>query len=239
MLKLISKTANKLPLPTSCYGCQNLIINKSASYSLCQDCYDNLPRFNDSTCSFCFHEHPSNQCLETDEWRLDELRSIFHYHKPVSRWLLSFKYNHNLLVGRILQDLFYRYWQLNAHLFEEYDFIIPMPRHKKFNLRPKLNAIFYIVKGIKLAKLRIDKIKHTKSLPRQATLNKAQREKNMSKRGIFKVDKTLSGKSILLLDDVCTTGATIRNLARELRINKVKKVGALVFMREGWNRLQR
>jgi ComF family protein len=60
----------------------------------------------------------------------------------------------------------------------------------------------------------------------QKTLGVAERERNL--RGVFRVRRTVAGRRILLVDDVVTTGATLREAARVLREAGAEVVAAAV-----------
>jgi ComF family protein len=72
------------------------------------------------------------------------------------------------------------------------------------------------------------KVKETKS---QVGLRKKEREKNLL--GAFEYrGPELSGKKILLIDDVKTTGTTLEACAKELKKSGAKTVWGLVFAKE-------
>jgi predicted amidophosphoribosyltransferase len=71
-------------------------------------------------------------------------------------------------------------------------------------------------------------VKQRKTKP-QASLTKAERLTNL--RGSIALTKpiSLSGKTIVLVDDVMTTGSTLQECARVLRKSGAKRVIALVL----------
>ena len=73
----------------------------------------------------------------------------------------------------------------------------------------------------------LKRIKNTKS---QTKLSRAGRKENMQNafEGLGKV----KGKTVLITDDVCTTGSTLENCAHALKERGAKKVYALVLARE-------
>ena len=68
------------------------------------------------------------------------------------------------------------------------------------------------------------KIRETKP---QKSLNAAQRRTNL--KGAFKVAKDVDGKSVLLVDDIITTGATLKENAKMLYKAGARRVTALTF----------
>jgi len=67
---------------------------------------------------------------------------------------------------------------------------------------------------------------------RQAKLSSKEREENMQNPAVFWAQVPLEEKRILIFDDVCTTGATLRNLTRYLYSKGVKEISYLSFGRE-------
>jgi ComF family protein len=78
-----------------------------------------------------------------------------------------------------------------------------------------------------------DTLKRIRRTPPQAGLTRKQRDDNM--RGAFRVENKkrplLKGKSVILVDDVMTTGATLEACARTLHIAGVKDVYVLTLAR--------
>jgi predicted amidophosphoribosyltransferase len=68
----------------------------------------------------------------------------------------------------------------------------------------------------------------------QVGLNAAQRRKNVE--GAFQcTNSSLKGRKVLLVDDVCTTGATMESCSIALREAGVSVVWGLALARERWH----
>ena len=107
--------------------------------------------------------------------------------------------------------------------------IIPIPLHQLKKAERGYNQAYYIAKGVgsklkvRVSDRAVKRIKYTES---QTTMNLNEREENIS--GAFKVrnQKAVRGKSILLLDDVITTGATISECGKKLLEAGAAKISA-------------
>ena len=62
----------------------------------------------------------------------------------------------------------------------------------------------------------------------QHTLNAEQRRQNV--KGVYKAYGNLTGKTVLLVDDICTTGATLNECAKQLRLAGADKVYCAVVL---------
>jgi ComF family protein len=95
-----------------------------------------------------------------------------------------------------------------------------------FNQAQKLAKAISKLSGIPIMKKSLKKIKKTEE---QKKLNSSARLENI--RGAFSVSPNtiLKEKSVLLVDDVCTTGATLSEAASVLLKNGAEKVIAIVF----------
>ena len=230
--KWLSAAFGALDYPSWCYCCREFNLNRSQHSNLCHYCYLELPLFNRHDCSFCFRRHDSKDCLEADEWGISNLQSMFYYQGLLSRWVIAFKYQQNILAGRILKELVTIYWQANKQLFTAYDWILPVPPSKSLWSGGRIGSAFYLGSGLKSARFFTTKLWRLQSTKKQSVLNKVDREKNMRAKNIFAVSPGLAGSRVLLFDDVCTTGATFRNIARELYQREVVEVAALTMFRE-------
>jgi ComF family protein len=154
----------------------------------------------------------------------NSVQTIIHY--------LKFKGFYN--IGIFLGNYFGTEYIKIFDKIKNYDIICPVPLHKtKFRERG-YNQSEYICKGInsilninQINDL-ITRIRYTKS---QTNLKYFERISNV--KDAFKINekftKNLNGKKILLVDDVVTTGATINEVIKILRLEDVKEISALAI----------
>jgi ComF family protein len=118
-------------------------------------------------------------------------------------------------------------------LDQPFDHVLAMPMHwrkrwvRGFNQAELLAAPVARRYGLKLS----DNLRRTRPTKSQAGLNEAQRRNNLQ--GSFKVvrPEQLAGQRILLIDDVFTTGATLRCAAASLKAAGAAYVCALTLAR--------
>jgi ComF family protein len=118
--------------------------------------------------------------------------------------------------------------------WREVDAIVPVPLHPRKQRQREFNQAEYLADAlgrmlnIPVVKRRLRRVKDTST---QTKFSAEARTKNM--RGAFAVrDETaFNGKSLVLLDDVFTTGATLDSCAEQLRSAGAREVVALAIAR--------
>lgn len=127
---------------------------------------------------------------------------------------------------------------LGGHLGEELkrqkvsaDYFIPIPLHKRKFRERGYNQAELIARGVSVvtgAPVRADLIRRRQFTETQTKLNIDERKKNME--DAFELlpgkEEEMRGKSVIIIDDVITTGATISSCAEELKASGVKNVVA-------------
>jgi ComF family protein len=144
--------------------------------------------------------------------------------------ILLFKYRHFGILGKNLARFAYEVLAEEEDLWWDVDAIIPVPLHPKrkkergFNQARVIAKELARIKGVELVERCLVKIKN---IVPQTSLEAEQRKKNV--RGAFRVkgEERLKGKIVLLVDDVYTTGSTLKECSRVLRKAGVKEVRAL------------
>jgi ComF family protein len=198
-------------LPQACLLCGGA----SGAMPLCADCDRELPWLPAGRCASCALPIPDGDicgaCLDRPP-RFDDVTAVFAYGFPVDALIQAFKYGGNLAVATVLGAA------LGNAVATHADAIIPMPlspqrlRQRGFNQALEIARGVSRITGIPVMRDACRKVIET---PPQATLPWKERAKNM--RGAFVCDADLSGKKIAVIDDVMTSGATLNELAKNLR----------------------
>lgn len=112
------------------------------------------------------------------------------------------------------------------------DMIVPMPLGKKRMKERGYNQAALIAKPLAIA-LQVEYAPHAitriKETRTQVGLNKLERKKNVE--GAFQAGASVKRKSIVVLDDVSTTGATLSSIAEALCQAGAARVYALTVAR--------
>ncbi len=175
---------------------------------LCITCFLSMPRLDYDMNGL----NPAERLLLTER-SLERAASVLQYSKESDYRLILFhlKYWHHPRVGEWLARIGAKPLY-DKGFFDGIDAIVPVPLSFMKELKRGYNQCMYIAKGVQsVTGIPILKEAVRRSLERhhQAGLGKFQRWVNAG--GLFTVADTqaLSGKHILIVDDVITTGATL------------------------------
>jgi ComF family protein len=147
----------------------------------------------------------------------------------------ALKYHHVRDLAIPLSELLLALWR---ELDWEVDLVLPVPlyprrqRERGYNQSALLAA--QLTKGLDLTTASpnvLKRVRHTRS---QTGLDAAERRQNVSG-AFFCQDSTVRGQRVLLVDDVCTTGATLDACARALKGGGAHSVHALTVARTMMN----
>jgi ComF family protein len=171
-----------------------------------------LPLASGDICGGCLEHRP----------HYDRVTAACSYAFPVDALVQAYKYGGNLTLAPLLAA------QLSAQIVEAVDAIVPMPlspsrlRERGFNQAFELARHLGRVRGVPVLPAACRKVTDTQP---QAALPFSERARNV--RGAFVCDADLKGRRIAVVDEVMTTGATLNELARNL-----KRAGAVQV--SGW-----
>lgn len=191
------------------------------SLDLCKACYQQLAR-NSSCCARCAGALNNDtllcgNCLAQPP-AFDSTHAPFMYQAELRYLILGLKTNAQYQNARLLGTLLAE--QLSKTQLP--DCIIPVPLHPSRYRERGFNQSIEIAKTTaKILHIPVDVsicIRH-RDTPHQTSLTAKQRRSNI--KNAFTVLKPVQGLHIAIIDDVMTTGSTVRELA-----NSLKKAGA-------------
>ena len=201
----------------------------------CQKCRSKLIYLQPPLCTRCSEPIRTGticQKCQSQTWDIDGIYSIFKYGGAIRQAIIQFKYENIKVLADPLSYCMAEYLRKH-HL--SFDIIIPVPIHKRrlrergYNqsslLARKLSYMtrMPVVEGV---------LVRTKHTPSQAKSdNVAQRRKNI-KNAFTCASHDISGKRILLIDDVCTSGATLNSCATSLKSAGAASVWGLTLAKE-------
>ncbi|MEJ2067779.1 MAG: ComF family protein [Deltaproteobacteria bacterium] len=229
-----------LIFPPVCPVCKILLNGKGNDLPLCPTCRTSIKRILPPYCPRCGLPEPSGDgggylcgsCLK-EKRHFEIHRSSGLYEGALKEAIHTYKYGGVFSLVKVFGDLL----QPTFHtLSRDYpvDVMIPVPLHIRRLRERGFNQALLMVKelskriGIPYEGRVLQKIKDT---PVQISLKKRERRKNLT--GVFQVTDTeaLKGKSVVLVDDVYTTGATVNECSRALLKAGAERVAVLTVAR--------
>ncbi len=222
-MRSLFKTVLDIFYPLYCGGC-----NTAAGSILCDSCIDTFrPVEEEKTCPVCGRLIGKNVvCGACMEEKRAFRRGYFGYYFDgrLRDAIHAFKFTGRIDTGKYLVGLLKKKL---VRIAGEIDCVVPVPVTGKRLMERGFNQSFII--GEEIAKMTgkeihpavLVKTKHTKD---QYALSRKERKKNIS--GVFAVKNShhISGKTVLLVDDLFTTGYTASEAARSLLRASAKEV---------------
>jgi ComF family protein len=215
-------------LPGTCLLCQD----GSQGELLCPRCLEDLPLLDDLRCPRCASDAPAGHVCapcRSEAPHFDQTIASFRYDFPVDRMIKALKYGHQLIIAPWLGKTLAQHPSLQL---AGIDLVIALPLHPERMRQRGFNQSIEIARPIsqQLGRpLLFDALLRTKATQPQAGLSFKERHSNV--RGAFECRVDLSGRNILLVDDVMTTGATLNECARVLKLHGAGRVTVAVAAR--------
>lgn len=206
-----------------------LCAGPSAGALLCAPCNADLPKLSGGHCDTCALPITSgNRCgaCLAQAPAYDHVCAPFTYAFPADALVQALKYRSMLAIAPLFGSA------IALSLDERPDVMVPMPladarlRERGFNQALEIARHAAKLTGIALLPRACRKVRDTQP---QAALPWKERAKNM--RRAFVCDEDFSGKHVAVVDDVMTTGATLNELARNLKQAGAARVTGLVVAR--------
>jgi len=203
---------------------------------LCLDCQQSIPSVDPPFCPLCGQSSATpTRCLScrAKPLKIDGIRSVGYLEGALQTAIHRFKYSHLRALaaplGRLAADYLTRY-DLPV------DTLVLVPLHtgrlreRGYNQAALLAREIGAVTGLPVASETLLRVRSTRP---QVGLAALERRKNVE--GAFRCSAgSLKGGRFLLLDDVCTTGATLEACSLALRSAGAERVWGLTLARERW-----
>jgi competence protein ComFC len=213
--------------PPTCGGCQQ------AGTRWCPSCQSRTVLILPPVCTRCgcvlTRSETCSSCRgNTKSFAM--LRSWAEFNGPLRNALHRLKYQNDLGLGETFSKYLLTLFEILAW---EVDFILPVPlspsrkAERGYNQASMLARPLALATGIEYQPGALKKVRET---PSQVGLTMSQRRENVC--NAFEARMSIvSGKRILLVDDICTSGATIDSCSRALIECGAKEVFAITLAR--------
>lgn len=213
----LCKQASKRELEL-CFACEK---NLPFMTFNCTRCAEPLPptSVNNLTCGSCLKNPPP----------FDQIKSLFLYQEPIDQWIMQLKFHENLTYAHTFGTLMSNYFGNGNY---DFNCIIPVPLHRSRLKQRGFNQALEIARPISKAlhiPLEFKSCIRIKNTDAQSQLSFDARTSNIKK--AFAVNKKFKAKSVLVIDDVMTTGNTLQEFCKTLKQNGVEWITVWVCAR--------
>jgi competence protein ComFC len=206
----------------------------------CQECRALFEVVSGETCYMCHRPfvgmptqyRQGDRCYDCIRWETDSNwsgllqmnRSVYTYNKRMKEVLATCKFRGDIALLRIFEQAFQQTYQ---RYFSHIDLFVPIPLsaerlyERGFNQAAVLAT--YVSTNIEELLCRV----HTEKQ------SKKSRTERIHVENVFRYNKSsrLTGQNILLIDDIYTTGSTLRHAAMVLREHGAGKISTLTLVR--------
>lgn len=218
-LSLVGREALRIVLPSWCVACERELPWKERKASCCRSCWDALPRIDGPKCASCALPLPAGttlciSCL-AEPLPLQWCDAWGEYRGALERLLGALKFHRHDFLDDALASLLEETIVLRGDL--AFDAIVGVPMAPPKERRRGYNQADLLARALSRrigVGCDMTLLGRAGERATQSTLPKRERAANV--RGAFSAASRVKGKSILVVDDICTTGETLRACATAL-----------------------
>ena len=234
-LKYFGASLLEFFLPRMCLFC-GVAVGETVAVAVCPDCEAQITWVASPLCTCCGRVFASRDgadrvCgdCQTDPPFFDRARAAALYDGPVAQAITRFKFSRQMALLPVMQ-----HWLQRPHCLElvaAADLLAPVPLHPKRIKHRGFNQSLLLAQGFPGAAVVRELVVRTRHTAPQVGLNPKERQDNV--KGAFAVTDParVKGQSVLLIDDLYTTGSTVKECARVLRKAGARRVEVLTVAR--------
>jgi len=218
--------------PRRCVGC-----GKAGGF-LCRECLGKLPRLVPPLCPRCGRPQASGIVCPSCRKRqteIDGVRSPFRFDEVVREAIHQLKYRNLKAISPCLAELLADYLRSNPLPGEA---LVCVPLHPRRLRERGYNQCSLLARElgrrIDLPVIEDCLIRVKQAQPQVRAVDVEERRRNVADAFVC-CDEKVSGKQIILIDDVCTSGATLESCAAALKNKGATSVWGLTLAREIYN----
>lgn len=201
----------------------------------CATCYETLMKINNPTCPICFRPQINlDICSDCQSWKndptwkgiLERNVSVYEYNDAMKDILSTFKFRGDAALLAVFEKDFKTSYKANFKTIK-FDATIPIPLSPERLYERGFNQAKLLADFLPLPQLDILKRTHHEKQ------SKKSRHERLTSSNVFSISKSsiVEGKNILLIDDIYTTGTTLRHAAKRLKDYGAESIYSFTLIR--------
>ena len=239
ILKNILLGLADIVFPFRCVVCGAILSNNERN-CVCPGCLSRIRFVRSPICSCCGFpfinyegaNHFCSECTSAKQY-FSIARSMGRYETPLLDTIHQFKYKGKIVAGETLGRLMAGF-EYDSFSIEKYSLIMPVPLHRKRLKERGFNQSAILAREIaRKHAIRLDFKTLKRTIYTEPQINLGRKQRGINVKGAFKVSDSekVKGERIILIDDVYTTGSTVRECARALLRSNAAEVAVLTLAR--------
>jgi len=227
-LTTIGREALRIVLPSWCVSCRGDLPWRERTASCCSACWSSLPKIIGAKCNSCALPVEGDLCIDC---RIDPLPLAWcdawgEYRSVLERVLHALKFERHDFLAEPLAGLLAETLRERGDL--NFDALVPVPMSRAKQRRRGYNQAERIARALaSQIGVRCDASLLERRIERETQSKLAKRERAANVRGAFAASPRAKDLSLLLIDDICTTGETLRACANALLEQGAQRVCAI------------
>ncbi|MGP1361153.1 MAG: ComF family protein [Candidatus Fimenecus sp.] len=210
--------------PNRCYACGEVI---SAKKQFCKECESEIEKISEPICIYCGIEQSLCKCSKRKN-DYDGIIAPFYYSKAIKKAIHNLKFNNRIEISKYFAEKMTKIFS-NNYSNLNFDCICFIPFSEKDTKTRRYNQSELLANEISY-KLNIPvfyELEKLYEIPKQHSLKAIERSGNVF--GVFKVKnpEKINNKNILLIDDIKTTGSTLSECSKMLKLSGAKSIYCL------------
>ncbi len=207
--------------PPVCFACNRVDSDVDVFKAICQDCLKYLKPIS--------KKFIQQKILKRiDHSFLDDLWVPYQFDEIFQKIVHLIKYDQMNRLAKYVAH-YARGFILGKLQLDDNTLIIPVPLHPSREKERGFNQSIFIAQGIFDRNITENILIRTKPTKSQTELDREERKQNVDEAFAVLDNSLLSEKKVILVDDVVTTGATMNECARVLKMNGVMEVIGLAL----------
>lgn len=198
--------------PVRCPGCGEIIHPEE---KFCDDCKAQF-----SFIKIRQHKNKNN--------RFDSLVSVFYYKDTAKRMMLRYKFHGKKNIHKIMSEYMLKEFEEN-YASINFDYITYVPMSVTEYMERGFNQTKLLAKDIsEKTEIKCERLLR-KMRKTEHQMNLSAKERALNLKDCFKPTKKIKGKTVLLVDDIKTTGTTLNECSKVLRKAGAKEIYCITF----------